>query len=284
MNDENSITAGTKPRRRLRKLKTNCHTRRAVIRIVPISASNAAFLSVMVAPTQLPSLRYAAIIPPILLNSKGGPKFKTAHYRKTRRDAKGDFPMKDKPLPNVPVAILATNDFEQSEMTEPRQALKEAGAQTTLIAPKSGKLQAMKHDIKADCFDVDLVLERANPADFDAVVLPGGALNADALRVDKKAQEFIRRIDEAGKPIAVICHGAWLLVSAGLTKARTLTSYHTIQDDIRNSGGQWVDREVVCDRNWISSRQPSDLPAFNREMIALFSGEKAGAHKKQVLP
>jgi protease I len=186
--------------------------------------------------------------------------------------------MNDKPLANVRVAILATNDFEQSEMTEPRQALKEAGAQTTLIAPKSGKLQAMKHDIKADYFDVDLVLERANPADFDAVVLPGGALNADALRVDKKAQEFIRRIDEAGKPIAVICHGAWLLVSAGLTKGRILTSYHTIQDDIRNSGGQWVDREVVCDRNWVSSRQPSDLPAFNREMIALFKGVKAAAH------
>jgi protease I len=186
--------------------------------------------------------------------------------------------MKDKPLANVRVAILATDDFEQSEMTEPRQALKEAGAQTTLIAPKSGKLQAMKHDIKAGYFDVDLVLERANAADFDAVVLPGGALNADALRVDKKAQEFIRRIDEAGEPIAVICHGAWLLVSAGLTKGRTLTSYHTIPDDIRNSGGQWVDREVVCDRNWVSSRQPSDLPAFNREMIALFNGEKAAAH------
>ena len=107
--------------------------------------------------------------------------------------------MKDKPLANVRVAILATNDFEQSEMTEPRQALKEAGAQTTLIAPKSGKLQAMKHDMKADYFDVDLVLERANPADFDAVMLPGGALNADALRVDQKAQEFIRRIDEAGR-------------------------------------------------------------------------------------
>src|ERR1022692_1073955 len=133
--------------------------------------------------------------------------------------------MKDKPLANVRVAILATNDFEQSEMTEPRQALMEAGAQTTLIAPELGKLQAMKHDMKADYFDVDLVLERANPADFDAVMLPGGALNADALRVDQKAREFIRRIDEAGKPIAVICHGSWLLVSAGLTKGRTLTSY-----------------------------------------------------------
>jgi len=185
--------------------------------------------------------------------------------------------MKDKPLANVRVAILATNGFEQSEMTEPRQALKEAGAQTTLIAPKSGKLQAMKHDVKADYFDVDLTLDKANPNEFDAVMLPGGALNADALRADQRAQEFIRRIDEAGKPIAVICHGSWLLVSAGLTKGRTLTSYHTIRDDIRNSGGQWVDREVVRDRNWISSRQPSDLPAFNREMIVLFGAKRASA-------
>ncbi len=185
--------------------------------------------------------------------------------------------MKDKPLANLRVAILATNDFEESEMTEPRQALKEAGAQTTLLAPKPGKLHAMKHDVKADSFDVDLTLEKANPADFDAVVLPGGALSADALRVDQSAQEFIRQIDKSGNLIAVICHGSWLLVSAGLTKGRTLTSYHTIQDDIRNAGGQWVDREVVRDRSWISSRQPSDLPAFNREMIALFSAKKTSA-------
>jgi protease I len=186
--------------------------------------------------------------------------------------------MKDKSVANVRVAILVTNDFEQSEMTEPRQALKDAGFQTTLIAPKSGKLQAMKHDLKADYFDVDLTFDKANPNDFDAVMLPGGALNADALRADQRAQEFVRRIDEAGKPIAVICHGSWLLVSAGLTNGRTLTSYYTIQDDIRNSGGQWVDREVVRDRNWVSSRQPSDLPAFNREMIALFGAKRAGAH------
>ena len=182
--------------------------------------------------------------------------------------------MEDTLLANVRVAILATNDFEESEMTEPRRALKEAGARTTLIAPKPGKLQAMKHDVKADCFDVDLALDKADAHDFDAVVLPGGALNADALRVDPRAQEFVRSIDKAGKPIAVICHGSWLLVSAGLVKGRTLTSYHTIQDDIRNAGGQWVDREVVRDRNWVSSRQPSDLPAFNREMIALFGETK----------
>src|ERR1039458_905868 len=126
-------------------------------------------------------------------------------------------------------------------MKEPRQAPRGAGAGTNLIAPQSGKLQAMRHDVRADYFDVDLTLDKANPDDFDAALVPGGALNADALRADQRAKDFIRRLDEAGKPIAVICHGAWLLVSAGLTKGRTLTSYHTIQDDIRNSGGQWVD-------------------------------------------
>jgi protease I len=109
------------------------------------------------------------------------------------------------------------------------------------------------------------------------VLLPGGALNADALRVEKEAQEFVREIDRAKKPIAVICHGPWLLVSAGLVKGRTLTSYHTIQDDIRNAGGNWKDQEVVRDANWVSSRQPSDIPAFNREMLALFAETKARA-------
>jgi protease I len=182
--------------------------------------------------------------------------------------------MNDKTLANVRVAILATNGFEQSEMTEPRQALKEAGANTVLIAPKAGKLQAMKHDTKADYFDVDLTLDKADVADFDAVLLPGGALNADALRAESKAKEFVQHMDKAGKPIAVICHGSWLLVSAGLAKGHTLTSYHTIQDDIRNAGGHWVDREVAVDRNWVSSRQPSDLPAFKREMISLFAAAK----------
>ena len=186
--------------------------------------------------------------------------------------------MKEKDPANLRVAILATNGFEQSEMTEPRQALREAGADTILIAPQSGKLQAMKHDVKGDYFDVDLTLDKANPDDFDAALLPGGALNADALRVEQKAKDFVRRLDEAGKPIAVICHGAWLLVSAGLTKGRTLTSYHTIQDDIRNSGGHWVDREVVVDRNWVSSRQASDLPAFKHEMVALFNAAKEHSH------
>jgi protease I len=179
--------------------------------------------------------------------------------------------MAEKILNGLKVAILATDGFEQVELTEPRKALEEAGAKTILIAPKSGKIQGMKHHDKADKIDVDMSLEQANAEDFDALLLPGGALNADALRVEKAAQAFAKQIEQAGKPIAVICHGPWLLASAGLVKGHTLTSYHTIQDDMRNAGGRWVDDEVVRDRNWVSSRQPSDIPAFNREMVSLFA-------------
>ena len=180
--------------------------------------------------------------------------------------------MQGRTLEGMRVAILATNGVEQSELAEPRKVLQEAGARTTLIAPQSGKIQAMQHDEKTDeQFDVDATLDKVKPDGFDAVLLPGGALNADALRVEPRAKEFVRRIDKAGKPVAVICHAPWLLVSAGLIKGRTLTSYHTIQDDIRNAGGNWVDKEVVRDGNWVSSRQPSDIPAFNRELLALLS-------------
>ena len=173
-------------------------------------------------------------------------------------------------LNGMRVAIIVSDGFEQVEMTDPRQALQQAGAETVLIAPEPGQVQGMKHDEKADRFPVDQTLDQANPDQFDALVLPGGALNADFLRVVPKAQEFVRRFDQQGKPLAVICHAPWLLVSANLVKGRTLTSYHTIQDDIRNAGGNWVDGEVVRDRNWVTSRQPSDIPAFNREMVALF--------------
>lgn len=174
-------------------------------------------------------------------------------------------------LEGMRVAILVTNDFERVELTEPQQALEEAGAQTFIISPEAGRLQSLNHDVKADVFDVDLTLNEANPDDFDAVLLPGGVVNADALRINTKAQEFVRLIDAADKPIAVICHGPWLLVSAGLVEGRTLTSWHTLQDDIRNAGGHWVNSEVVRDGNWLSSRGPRDLPAFNREMVSLFS-------------
>lgn len=182
--------------------------------------------------------------------------------------------MAENDLSGMKVAILLTNDFEQVEMTEPRKALEDAGAKTTLISPKGGTVQGFKHDVKADTFPVDMTLDEADPEDFDAVLLPGGALNADHLRVNRKAQEFVRKIDREQKPIAVICHGPWLLVSAGLVKGRKMTSYHTIQDDVRNAGANWEDKDVIRDRNWVSSRQPSDIPAFKREMISLFSEHK----------
>ena len=177
-------------------------------------------------------------------------------------------------LQGMRVAILVANDFEQVEMTEPRKALEQVGAKTVLISPIQGQVQGMKHDVKADTFPVDVPIDQAKPEDYDALLLPGGALNADALRMNQKARDFVRSFDAAGKPKAVICHGPWLLVSAGLVRGRTLTSYYTIQDDIRNAGGIWVDQEVVRDNNWVSSRAPSDIPAFNREMIRLFSESK----------
>ena len=183
--------------------------------------------------------------------------------------------MSDKQLNGLRVAILATNGFEQAELLEPLKALKDAGADITVIAPKSGKIQGMKHDEKSQSVVVDSTLDKANPADFDAVLLPGGALNADALRVEPAAQKFVQEMDREKKPIAFICHAPWLLVSAGLAKGRTMTSYHTIQDDLRNAGAKWFDKEFVRDGNWVSSRQPSDIPAFNREIISLFAEPKA---------
>ncbi len=174
-------------------------------------------------------------------------------------------------LRGVRVAIIVHDDFEQVEMTEPRNALDAAGAQTVLISPVPNEVHGMKHDVKADAFKVDQPIDQANPDDYDALMLPGGALNADALRVHRKAQDFVRSFDGLGKPMAVICHAPWLLVSAGVAKGRRLTSYHTIQDDIKNAGGQWLDREVVVDDNLVTSRQPSDIPAFNRAMIQLFA-------------
>jgi protease I len=156
-------------------------------------------------------------------------------------------------------------------MTEPRKALQEAGAETLLVAPHGGTVQGVRHREGADKFPVDRTLDEADSSWFDAVLLPGGALNADALRVEKKAQEIVAEIDASGRPIAVICHGPWLLVSARLVKGRRLTSYHTIRDDLINAGAEWEDKEVVRDRNWVSSRSPKDIPAFNRELVSLFA-------------
>jgi protease I len=173
---------------------------------------------------------------------------------------------------NLRIAIIATDGFEETEMTEPRKFLEEQGARTFLIAPHSGKLQAFKHHDKAGQYPVDMTIDEANSEEFDALLLPGGALNADAIRVEPKAQEFVREFDRQLKPIAVICHAPWLLVSAGLVNGRTLTSYHTIRDDMVNAGANWQDSAAVVDRNWVTSRQPSDIPEFNKKMRDLFWG------------
>ena len=174
----------------------------------------------------------------------------------------------DKQLDGLSVAILVSDLFEQAELEEPKRALEAAGARTAIISNKGPMVHGMHHDRRGDAFKVDVDLKRANPEDYDGLVLPGGTLNADALRMVEPAQRFVQAFQAAGKPIGVICHGPWLLVSAGLVPGRTLTSWPSLQDDIRNAGGSWVDREVVVDTNWVSSRKPDDLPAFNRELVA----------------
>ena len=174
------------------------------------------------------------------------------------------------------VAILVTDGFEQVELTSPREALEKAGAKTFVIAPKPGEVQGFKHHDKADKIKVDLTLDKADPNEFDAVLLPGGVINADAIRIEEKAQRFVKDMDRAGKPIAVICHGPWLLVSADLVRNRTITSWPTLQDDLRNAGARWQDKECIRDRNWVSSRKPDDLPVFNEEMTKLFAETQAG--------
>jgi protease I len=180
-------------------------------------------------------------------------------------------------LQGLSVAILAVDGFEQVEMTEPRKALDAAGARTTLVSMNPGQIQGFHHDKPADKFDVQQTLDKADPQQFDAVLLPGGVMNADQIRTSASAQAFVQAMQRARKPVAVICHGAWLLVSAGLAKGRTLTSWPSLQDDLRNAGATWVDREVVRDDNWVSSRKPGDIPAFNAAMLELFASQTSAA-------
>ena len=179
--------------------------------------------------------------------------------------------MAEKRLQGMRIAILATDGFEQSELLKPREALQEAGARCDVLTPEGKDIYGMKHHDKADTVEADGSLKDATAGDYDAVLLPGGVANADALRIVPEAQKFVREIDAAEKPIAVICHGPWLLISAQLMKGRSLTSWPTLKDDIVNAGGTWQDREVLNDRNWVSSRKPDDIPAFNRAMIELFA-------------
>jgi len=175
------------------------------------------------------------------------------------------------------VAILATDGVEQAELTEPRKALDQAGAKTSVVSPKSGKIKGWQHDHWGDEIPVDVPLDSARADDFDALMLPGGVMNPDHLRQDQRAVQFVKDFFQAGKPVAAICHGPWLLVEANVVRDRTVTSWPSLQTDIRNAGGDWVDREVVTDEGLVTSRKPDDIPAFNRKMIEEFAeGEHAG--------
>ncbi|MFW9267256.1 type 1 glutamine amidotransferase domain-containing protein [Pseudomonas sp. NR3] len=169
------------------------------------------------------------------------------------------------------VAILVTDGFEQAELTGPKQALEQAGAKVEIVSASEGQVKGWNHDQPADDFQVDLTFKAANVEQYDAVVLPGGVQNSDTIRIDPDAQNLVKGFEAAGKPIAVICHGGWLLVSSGLVKGKTMTSYKTLKDDLTNAGANWVDQEVVKDGKLISSRQPDDIPAFNRELISALS-------------
>ena len=174
------------------------------------------------------------------------------------------------------MAILVADGFEQVEMTKPREALDEAGAETKVVSLKSGKIQGMHHADKGDRFDVDLAVDQARPEEFDALIIPGGLLNPDALRSNENALEFTRHFFREGKPVATICHGPQVLISAGLVRGRTMTSWAAIKADMRNAGANWVNEEVVVDNGLVTSRKPDDIPAFNKKMLEEFA---EGRHK-----
>lgn len=177
------------------------------------------------------------------------------------------------------IAILVTDGFEQVELTGPKQALEEAGAQTHIISPNQEAVQGWNHFDKADHFPVDVTLEQANPENYDALLLPGGVANPDQLRMQPKAVQFVKSFFAAGKPVAAICHGPWTLIEAGAVQGRKVTSWPSLQTDLKNAGADWVDQEVVVDNGLITSRNPHDIPAFNRKMIEEFA---EGKHQEQL--
>ena len=165
------------------------------------------------------------------------------------------------------VAIVATDGFEQSELLKPRQALDEAGVTTHVISLKAGAIKGWNDQDWGESVPVDLTIDQASAADYDGLLLPGGVMNPDKLRREPKVQQLVRDFFAAGKPVAAICHGPWTLIDAGVVSGRKLTSYHSIQTDLKNAGANWVDQEVVTDNGLVTSRQPSDIPAFNRKFI-----------------
>lgn len=175
------------------------------------------------------------------------------------------------------VAILAADMFERVELEEPRKALGDAGAECEIVSIHDGEIQGFDHFDPANTVKVDRTVEDASLDDYDALLVPGGVGNPDQLRGDENAVAFVRAFHKAGKPMAVICHGPWVLVEAGVVRGKRLTSWPTLETDIRNAGGEWVDAEVVVDGNLVTSRKPGDIPAFNREMLRIFSGERVPA-------
>jgi protease I len=172
------------------------------------------------------------------------------------------------------VAILAADMFERVELEEPRKALEDAGGDVEVVSLEEGEIQGFDHFEPANTVQVDRTIEEVSPDDYDALLIPGGVGNPDQLRGDENVVSFVRSFHEAGKPMAVICHGPWVLVESGVVRGRRVTSWPTLETDIRNAGGDWVDDEVVVDGNLVTSRKPDDIPAFNREMVRIFSGER----------
>lgn len=174
------------------------------------------------------------------------------------------------------VAILVENGFEQTELTAPRQALDEAGAQTHIVSPAGPTVKGWKQQAWGDTFPVDVPLDQADPRDYDALLLPGGVLNPDKLRTNPKALRFVRSFFDDDKPVAAICHGPLTIVEADAARGRKMTSFASIKTDLINAGAHWVDEQVVVDRNLVTSRKPDDIPAFNEAMIREFAGVAAG--------
>jgi len=174
-------------------------------------------------------------------------------------------------LSGLRVAVLATDGFEESELLRPSRALEDAGADVRVVSPKGGAIKGWRHTAWGDRVEVDLTLDGADPADFDALLLPGGVMNPDRLRMDERAVRFVRGFAEQGKPIAAICHAPWMLIEAGLAAGKRIASWPSLKTDLRNAGAEWVDEEVVVDGRIVTSRKPDDIPAFNREMLASFA-------------
>jgi PfpI family intracellular protease len=186
--------------------------------------------------------------------------------------------MAEQTLKGLKVAILATDGFEQVELTEPRKALDQAGAETRVVSPKAGRIRGWKFTDWGDEVRVDAPLDQAKPEDFDALLLPGGVMNPDSLRMQPKAVAFAKAFFDAGKPVAAICHGPWLIIETGAAHGRRLTSWPSLKTDLRNAGADWADKQVVVDQQLVTSRKPDDLPAFNREMIQLFTAAGGRRH------